>query len=180
MGGRAAYEGHRPHDRHRTVNRRLRGAVIAAWEVQELIGRWWFTYDQGLFDELNLLVSEDVHFTVRTDTGKTDFEEFVNADVHGKADVMHWQREHRLDSPSPLRHNGTNVHLAGTRGENALFQSYIFVTQIVDGQVSTLSTAIVTGSVRHEAGGLKISSLHVVLDTESSRTLRDILTGDHV
>jgi hypothetical protein len=84
---------------------------------------------------------EDVHFTVRTDTGKTDFEEFVNADVHGKADVMHWQREHRLDSPSPLRHNGTNVHLAGTRGENALFQSYIFVTQIVEGQVSNLSTA---------------------------------------
>jgi hypothetical protein len=154
--------------------------MIAPWEVQELIGRWWFAYDQGLFDDLNSLVTDDVHFTVRTDTGKTDFEEFVNADVHGKADVMHWQREHRLDSPSPLRHNGANVHLVGMRNENALFQSYIFVTQIVEGQVSNLSTAIVTGSVRHEAGTLKISSLHVVLDTESSRTLRDILTGDHM
>jgi hypothetical protein len=154
--------------------------MIAPWEVQELISRWWFAYDQGLFDELNLLVSEDVHFTVRTDTGKTDFEDFVNADVHGKADVMHWQEEHRLDSPSPLRHNSTNVHLAGTRGENALFQSYIFVTQIVEGHVSNLSTAIVTGSVRSEAGGLKISSLHVVLDTEPSRTLRDILAEDQM
>jgi hypothetical protein len=151
--------------------------MIAPWEVQELISRWWFAYDQGLFDQLNSLVSEDVHFTVRTDTGKTDFEDFVNADVHGKADVMHWQREHRLDSPSPLRHNGTNVHLAGTHGEDALFQSYIFVTQIVEGKVSTLSTAVVTGSVRSEAGELKISSLHVVLDTEHSRTLRDIMTG---
>jgi SnoaL-like domain len=152
--------------------------MIAPWEAQELISRWWFAYDQGLFDELNSLVSEDVHFTVRTDTGKTNFEDFVNADVRGKADVMHWQKEHRLDSPSPLRHNGTNVHLAGTRGEDALFQSYIFVTQMVEGQVSNLSSAVVTGSVRREAGELKISSLHVVLDTEPSRTLRDILAGD--
>jgi hypothetical protein len=152
--------------------------MITPWEAQELISRWWFAYDQGLFDELNSLVSEDVHFTVRTDTGKTNFEDFVNADVRGKEDVMQWQKEHRLDSPSPLRHNGTNVHLAGTRGEDALFRSYIFVTQIVEGQVSNLSSAVVTGSVRREAGELKISSLHVVLDTEPSRTLRDILAGD--
>ena len=152
--------------------------MIAPWEVQELISRWWFAYDQGLFDQLNSLVSDDVHFTVRTDTGKTDFEDFVNADVHGKADVMHWQKEHRVDSPSPLRHNGTNVHLAGTRGEETLFQSYIFVTQIVEGKVSNLSTGIVTGSVRSEASSLKISSLHVILDTEPSRNLRDILAAD--
>jgi hypothetical protein len=152
--------------------------MTAPWELQELISRWWFAYDQGLFDELSRIVTEDVHFTVRTDTGKTDFEAFVTADVHGKVDVMHWQTEHRLDSPSPLRHNGTNVHLAGTRGEDALFQSYIFVTQIVEGKVSNLSTGIVTGSVRSEASNLKISSLHVVLDTEPSRNLRDILAAD--
>jgi hypothetical protein len=151
--------------------------MITPWEVQELIGRWWFAYDQGQFDELDSLVTDDVHFTVRTDTGKTDFEEFVNADVRGKEDVMVWQTEHRLDSPSPLRHNGTNVHLAGTRGEDALFQSYIFVTQIVEGKVSNLSSGIVTGSVRSAAGKLKISSLHVVLDTEASQTLRDVLAA---
>jgi len=152
--------------------------MIAPWEVHELVSRWWFAYDQGLFDELSLLVTEDVHFTVRTDTGKTDFEDFVSADVHGKVDVMHWQTEHRLDSPSPLRHNGTNVHVAGMRGKDALFQSYIFVTQIVEGKVSTLSTGIVTGSVRSEASSLKISSLHVLLDTEPSRTLREILAAE--
>jgi hypothetical protein len=70
------------------------------------------------------------------------------------------------------------VHLAGTRGEDVLFQSYIFVTQIVEGKVSNLSTGIVTGSVRSEASNLKISSLHVVLDTEPSRNLRDILAAD--
>jgi hypothetical protein len=152
--------------------------MIASWEAQELIGRWWFAYDQGLFDQLNSLVTEDVHFTVRTDTGKTDYEDFVNADVHGRTDVIKWQTEHRLDSPSPLRHNGANVHLAGTRGEDVLIQSYIFVTQIVEGKVSNLSTAIVTGSVRRAHGELKISSLHVVLDTAHSRTLREILATD--
>jgi hypothetical protein len=140
-------------------------------EVQELIVRWWYTYDQGQFEALASLLTDDIHFTVRTDTGKTDYEEFVNADIQGKVDVMEWQTDHRLDSPSPLRHNGTNIHLTGSRGQDELFASYIFVTQIVEGQVSNLSTAVVTGSVRNESGGLK---LHVVLDTESSRPLREI------
>ena len=152
--------------------------MTASWEVQELIGRWWFTYDQGLFEELDSLLTDDVHFTVRSDTGKTEYEEFITADVHGKSDVMIWQAEHRLDSPSPLRHNGTNVHLTGTRGDDLEFTSYIFVTQIVEGQVSNLSTGIVTGSIRNYGGTLKISSLHVVLDTESSRPLREVRSAE--
>jgi hypothetical protein len=152
--------------------------MTASWEVQELIGRWWFTYDQGLFEELDSLLTDDVHFTVGSDTGKTEYEEFITADVHGKSDVMIWQAEHRLDSPSPLRHNGTNVHLTGTRGDDLEFTSYIFVTQIVEGQVSNLSTGIVTGSIRNDGGTLKISSLHVVLDTESSRPLREVRSAE--
>jgi hypothetical protein len=139
--------------------------MIANWEAQELIGRWWFAYDQGLFDELNSLVTED-------------YEPFVNADVVGKSDVITWQTEHRLDSPTPLRHNGANLHLTGTIGDDALFRSYIFVTQIVEGTVCTLSTAVVTGSVRRSHGDLRISSLHVVLDTAHSRALREVLAGN--
>ncbi len=152
--------------------------MTAFSEVQELVAHWWFTYDQGLFDELASLLTDDVHFTVRTDTGKTEYEEFVNADISGKSDVMAWQTEHRLDSPSPLRHNGINVHLTGMQGGDVTFASYIFVTQIVEGQVSNLSTAIVTGSVRNVSERCKLSSLHVVLDTESSRNLREIRVGE--
>ena len=152
--------------------------MIANWEAQELVGRWWFAYDQGLFDELSSLVTEDVHFTAQTDTGNTEYEAFASADVVGKSDVINWQTEHRLDSPTPLRHNGTNLHLNGMIGEDALFRSYIFVTQIVEGTVSNLSTAVVTGSVRRSHGDLKISSLHVILDTENSRTLREVFAGN--
>jgi SnoaL-like domain len=143
-------------------------------ELQELINRWWFNYDQGQFETLASLLTEDVHFTVRSDTGMTEYEEFVTADVSGRSNVMDWQTEHRLDSPSPLRHNGTNVHITGTEDGDDMFSSYIFVTQILEGQVSNLSTGIVTGSVRLSEGQLKISSLHVVLDTESSRPLREV------
>ena len=108
-----------------------------------------------------------MHFTCRTDTGTTDYEEFVRADVRGRDAVMAWQIDHRRNSPYPLRHNGTNVHLVGRRGDEADFASYILVTQIVEG-VSPLSTAIVTGTVRVEDGALRIAALHVVLDTMTS------------
>ncbi len=148
--------------------------MISFPEMQELLGRWWFAYDEGRFDELASLLTDDAHFTVRTDTGTTEYEEFVNANVRGVREVMEWQIEHRLDSPSPLRHNGANLYLTGTEGPDTFFASYIFVTQIVHGQVSNLSTGTATGSARSKAGRPAISSLHVVLDTEDSRPLRQI------
>lgn len=53
-------------------------------------------------------------------------------------------------------------------GDETQFSSYLFVTQIVAGQVSNLSTGIVTGSARLEDGAARISTLHVILDNESS------------
>ena len=149
----------------------MTGAIDVA-TVQELVGRWWLNYDEGDFEVLTGLLTDDVHFSCRTDTGETDYEEFVRADIAGRSDVMAWQREHRLDSPYPLRHNGTNVHVVGRRGDEADFRSYIYVTQIVDG-VSNLSTGIVTGTVRREGEDLRIAALQVVLDTMTSTPLRD-------
>jgi hypothetical protein len=135
--------------------------------VHELLGRWWFNYDEGNFDVLAELLSEDAHFTCRTDTGTTDYEEFVRSDLRGRAEVMTWQTDHRINSPYPLRHNAANVHVVEERGDEATFASYIFVTQIVAG-VAPLSTAIVTGTVRSELDGLRIAELNVVLDTMTS------------
>jgi SnoaL-like domain len=145
---------------------------IAISAVHELVGRWWFNYDEGHFDVLTSLLTDDVHFRCRTDTGMTDYEEFVRADFHGRDDMMAWQREHRLDSPYPLRHNGTNIHIVSSRGDEADFSSYIFVTQIVDG-VSNLSTGIVNGTVRRDGDRLRLAALHVVLDTMTSTPLRE-------
>jgi hypothetical protein len=137
-------------------------------EIQELIGRWWWSYDEGRFDVLASLLTADAHFSCRTDTGTTDFEEFVRADVHGRDAVMAWQTDHRVRSPYPLRHNGSNIHVVDRRGDEADFSSYIHVTHITAAGVTNLSSAIVNGTVRQVGDALCIADLEVVLDTRES------------
>jgi hypothetical protein len=142
--------------------------MIEPAALQDLVSRWWFNYDEGNFKVLDELLTEDVHFSCRTDSGTTDYEEFVRADYRGRDQVMAWQTDHRLRSPYPLRHNGTNVHVVEQRGNEATFASYIFVSQIAGG-VSPLSTAIVNGTVRLDGDALRIAELEVVLDTTESK-----------
>jgi len=147
--------------------------MIEPADVQQLIGKWWFAYDNALFDEWPAMWASEARFSCRTDTGRTAFEEFVNADVRGRDAVLAWQTDHRLHSPHPLRHHGENVHLVRADADSADFRSYIWVTQIVGGSPAPLSTAIVNGSVRLDDGALRISALEVVLDTEDSTVLVD-------
>jgi hypothetical protein len=142
--------------------------MIETAALQDLVSRWWFNYDEGNFKVLDELLTEDVHFSCRTDSGATDYEEFVRADYRGRDQVMAWQTDHRLRSPYPLRHNGTNVHVVEQRGNEATFASYIFVSQIAGG-VSPLSTGIVNGKVRLDGDALRIAELEVVLDTIESK-----------
>jgi hypothetical protein len=142
--------------------------VVDIGAVQQLVASWWFEYDQGNFDVFPDYFTADACFTCRSDSGQTAFEEFVTADVRGRDDVVAWQVEHRSNSPYPLRHNGTNVHLRASRDGEADFASYLFVTQIVDGAVSNLSTGICLGTAREEGGVLRLAELRVILDFTSS------------
>jgi len=146
--------------------------MIEPAQVQDLVARWWWNYDEGNFDVLTGLLTDDVHFSCRTDTGTTDYEEFVRADHTGRDAVMAWQTDHRRNSPYPLRHNGTNVHITEQQADEARFSSYIFVSQIVGG-VSPLSTAIVNGRVRRRGDALLLAELEVVLDTMDSKVFTD-------
>ena len=142
--------------------------MIDVTAVQNLLASWWFDYDQGDFDVWPRYFTADVHFSCRSDSGRTAFEEFVTADVKGRDEVLAWQVEHRRNSPYPLRHNGTNVHVCAARDGEADFRSYLFVTQIVDGAVSNLSSGICAGSVREEDGQLRLAEVRVVLDFTDS------------
>lgn len=148
--------------------------MIEPGALQALIGKWWWNYDEGNFDVLATLLTEDAHFTCRTDTGNAEWEDFVRADIRGRDELLRWQSQHRLDSPYPLRHHGANVHVVEQHGTEATYASYLFVTQIVDGQVSNLSSALVTGIVRDEHPTLRIAELNVVLDTMNSALFRDV------
>jgi hypothetical protein len=142
--------------------------VIDPAALADLLGRWWFNYDEGQFHELRGLLTEDVHFTCRTDTDTVAWAEFARADMSGRDTVMHWQTEHRRNSPYPLRHHGTNVHIVEQRGGEATFASYIHVTQVMNETPVSIPGGIVRGVVRQEADGLRISELAVVLDTMTS------------
>lgn len=133
--------------------------------LQNLLAGWWFDYDQGNFDVWPRYFTSDARFTCRSDSGKTAFEEFVTADVAGKDAVLAWQEDHRRNSPYPLRHNGTNVHVADDEGS---FRSYLFVSHVVGGAITNLSSGLCLGKVREEDGELRLAELHVVLDFTDS------------
>lgn len=135
--------------------------------VQNLLSGWWFDYDQGSFEEWPRYFTPDARFSCRSDSGQTDFEEFIRADVHG-SDVLSWQEQHRRNSPYPLRHNCTNVHVSDARSDDADFRSYLFVTHIVGGGVSNLASGTCSGTVRMHDGALRIADLRVVLDFTDS------------
>ena len=85
---------------------------------------------------------------------------------------MGWQTDHRLNSPYPLRHNGSNVHVVAEDGEEPSFRSYILVTAI-EGGVVVQSTALGSGRVRRDGETLLLAELEVVLDTNESVLFRD-------
>src|SRR4051812_40786933 len=132
--------------------------MIEPAALQDLIGAWWFNYDEGNFDALADRLTEDVHFTVRTDTDTVAWAEFARGDSRGRDDVMAWQIQHRRDSPYPLRHHGTNIHIVHQDGATATSASYIHVTHIVEERPAGIRGGVVTGSVREENGRLRSPS----------------------
>jgi hypothetical protein len=142
--------------------------VVDLGAVQGLIGSWWCAYDHGSFDRFGDHFTADAHFSCRSDSGQTEFEEFVRADVSGRDAVVAWQVDHRTNSPYPLRHFGTNVHLTAERPDEADFRSYLLCTQVVGGTVSNLASGVVAGTVRHEGGSPRFADLRVVLDFTDS------------
>lgn len=142
--------------------------MIALPEVANLLASWWFDYDRGAFDTWPDRFTADAHFSCRSDSGQTAFEELVTADVRGRDAVVAWQVEHRRNSPYPLRHHGTNVHLTAVRDDEADFRSYLFVTHVVAGAVANLASGVCHGTVREEGGVPKLAGLHLVLDFTDS------------
>lgn len=149
--------------------------MIEPAAVQDLIGAWWFNYDEGNFDTLTAMLTEDCHFTVRTDTDTVAWADFARADVRGRDAVMAWQTQHRLDSPYPLRHNGSNVHIVDPGETEASFASYINVTHVVDEMPANIPGGVVRGVVRAEPERLRLAELHVVLDTMTSQPMSAVV-----
>lgn len=146
---------------------------ITVADAQELLSRWWHLYDEGRMDELAELFTADAEFHCRSDSGATPYEEFVTAHLSGREEVMAWQRQHRADSPYPLRHHGTNFVVTERSEGRARFSSYLFVTQVENVVPVGVSSAVVSGTIRVEGGELRLSEMHLVLDMTDSVAFKD-------
>jgi hypothetical protein len=144
-----------------------------AAEISELLAHWWYRYDEGRIEELAEVLTEDAAFRTRTDTGTTDYEDFVRSDFTGPEEIIFWQTKHRASSPHPLRHMTLNVFVDSTDGASADFTSYLFVTHVVNGGPAPLPGGVVRGTVRRTDAGLQLSSFELVLDTQDSIPLKE-------
>ena len=142
--------------------------------AHELIHWWWFNYDEGHLDVLEGLLTEDCHTSSRTELGTHPYEEFIRADCHGRAAAMAWKKQHRRDSPYPLRHHAANVHVVAERGDELELDSYLFVTQVLDRRPSTLSSGLVHWTLVRTADGYRVSQQHVILDSIESAPFHQV------
>ena len=156
-----------------TIETRDAGTTIHVAEAQELLSRWWHLYDAGRMDELTELFTEDAVFHCRSDSGATPYEEFVTAHLSGRDEVMAWQRQHRADSPHPLRHHGTNFIVTERAAGQLTFSSYLFVTQVENVLPVAVSSAVVNGTIRLDDGELRLAEMDLVLDMTDSVPFKD-------
>jgi len=153
-------------------------ADISFADALEVLSRWWVDYDEGRLDRFADHFTADAVFTVAVSDPTVAWAEFATASVEGRDTVVAWQSEHRLDSPSPLRHHLTNVHLASDTsvepadGEVA-FGSYLLVNQVVDEMPNLLPSGVANGVLRREADRVRIARMDLVLDTLASIALRE-------
>jgi hypothetical protein len=150
-------------------------AVIDLSTVQNLLASWWFEYDQGHFDIWPDYFTDDAHFTCRSDLGNTEHEAFFRADLRGRDAVVAWQVDHRRNSPYPLRHNNTNVHVTSASDDETEFRSYLFVTKILQGTVSNVATGLAVGRLTLDGDAARIAELAVILDFAESQVFDSVV-----
>lgn len=147
---------------------------ISLAELQEFIAEFWFHYDEAHYDQLAARYAEDIHYSSRSDTGASPFEELLTADVHGRDDAIAWLIEHRNASPYPLRHNAINIFRTRTSGDVTSARFYLLVSHIANSVPFVNSTAVVDVEVVRGPAGLQFTKMEVVLDTRESVLLSEL------
>jgi len=147
--------------------------MIDGFEAVDVLHRWYVNYDEARFDVLEGLVTEDAIFRSRSDTGKHPLESSFRCDVSGAQAALAWTRQHRLESPYPLRHNIANAYLVAQRGDEIDLETYMFVTTVVDGRPYPMSSALCRATVRKVGGTCRLAYKEVVIDTLTSEPLQE-------
>lgn len=146
---------------------------ITLAELQNFIGEFWYHYDEAHYDEMAAAHAEHVEYLTRSDSGASPFEELMSPELRGRDALMEWMKDHREQSPYPLRHHATNIHRIGVDGDVTRVRFYILVNQIANFVPFAVSSGVVNAGVRRGAEGLEFTDVEVVLDTTNSVLLSE-------
>ena len=147
--------------------------MIDAFRAVDAFHRWYVNYDEGRLDVLDRLVTDDVVFTGRSDTGNHPLEASIRCDARGRAAALAWTRAHRMESPYPLRHNVANACVTAMRADEVDLEAYMFVTTVTEGRPVPVSSVLCRVTVREVGSEYRIASKHVVVDTRTSIPFAD-------
>jgi len=142
--------------------------MMDAFRAVDALHRWYVNYDEGRLDTLGSMLTDDVEFTGRSDTGNHPLEASIRCDAVGREAVLKWTFEHRLASPYPLRHNIANPYVTAIRPHEVDLEAYMFVTTVVDGRPAPASSVLCRATVREVGAEYRIARKHVVVDTRAS------------
>jgi hypothetical protein len=146
--------------------------MIDASEAIDLLHRWYVNYDEGRLEGLKELVTDDVVFRSRSETGKHPLEASFRRDVAGAEAALEWTRVHRLESPHPLRHHIINAYVVARRGDEIDLEAYMFVTTVADARPVPMSSGLCRVTVRKTGAVCRLALKEVVLDTLTSIPLQ--------
>lgn len=136
--------------------------------IRNFLSRYWFDYDEGNLARIATLFTDEVHTSSRTDSGTHPHEDFIRSDEHGREAAIAWMVDHRRNSPHPLRHSMTNIHVVAERDAEVDVAGYLMVTRITNGRPDLMSTGISRFTLRLTDDGYRVSSKETVLDLTES------------
>lgn len=141
---------------------------VALAEVQGLLGSWWYDYDEANFDRWPQYFTTYAHYTSRSDSGASRFEDVVHGDYRGRDRIVSDLAQHRAAGLYPLRHFCMNAHLLAVRDGEADFRCYVLVTRVADQQAMPIASGRCSGTVRLLDGELRIAAMNLVFDLTDS------------
>lgn len=142
-------------------------------EIQEFLAYFWSHYDSGQLDVLAPHIADDVTYVSRSESGHCPFENLLAADLHGATETLTWLKEHRDESPYPLRHHITNIFRTGVSGDVINVRFYLYVNQITNNVPFDVSSGVADVGIRRAGDKLEFTSITVVLDAEDSIPLAE-------
>ena len=151
--------------------------MIHEFKAIDALSRWYVNYDEARFDVLERLVTHDVESRSCMDAGTHPSNDPIRSEAIGRDAVLRWTREHRLESPYPLRHNIANAYIAAVRADEIDVEAYLFVTLTRSGNPAPVSGGLLRATVRVVDGEYLLCRKEVVIDSIESTPLAELRAG---